>query len=319
MPNSTSYAQLKQLTRDFIDDGTTTFDDRAIERAIIAGLETVTNARNWSWFRTDLTIQTIAPYETGTVSITKGATTVTGVGTTFTSAMVGRFIQFDNERTLYRVVTFTSTTSLEVEDPYIDTTLSGASYAVQAIVYDLPVNFKRLRDIIDVADIRTMKQIPSDQMRLLMANYAGSADTFLYAIRTQHQATGMALWMYPPPDSVESYWLTYDRFAGWRNATTGAYERSPTLDTSLVDWDANHTSLVDWDANQIGLLRKAIIMEAYDEAGSPKAGRAERKYYGALGPAMKDDEKGGGRKFMGNSGGRLPSVDSFRVSNNVQG
>lgn len=78
-------------------------------------------------------------YTTGSVSI-DSAGNVTGVGTTFTSAMVGKGFQALGQTSWYRVKTFTSTTVIVIEDDLDDVTsaytggviASGTTYTIQA-------------------------------------------------------------------------------------------------------------------------------------------------------------------------------------------
>jgi hypothetical protein len=82
-------------------------------------------------------------YTTGTISLTNGDATVTGSGTTFTSSMVGRYLEYNEE--WYKISTFTSTTSLELEYEFEGTTGTGLSYTVGEVsvlpedYQDLPV------------------------------------------------------------------------------------------------------------------------------------------------------------------------------------
>lgn len=62
----------------------------------------------------------------GTVSVTNGSTTVTGSGTSFTSALnVGDMIKVDADGTWYKVAAIGSNTSLTLETAYAGTTASG--------------------------------------------------------------------------------------------------------------------------------------------------------------------------------------------------
>jgi len=71
---------------------------------------------------------------TGTVAITAGDETVTGTDTTFTSSMVGRwFCETDGTvptGNWYRVASFASATSIELETTFEESSLSGASYVI---------------------------------------------------------------------------------------------------------------------------------------------------------------------------------------------
>lgn len=78
-------------------------------------------------------------YETGTVSIDADGV-VTGSGTTFTSAMVGRGFKAVGHSQWYRVKTYTSGTEIVIEDDRDDITsdytggvISGAAYVIEAV------------------------------------------------------------------------------------------------------------------------------------------------------------------------------------------
>lgn len=55
----------------------------------------------WSFRKRDTVIQTVAPYNAGTVAVTPGSPTVTGAGTAWTSAMLGRQIRIAGENTFF--------------------------------------------------------------------------------------------------------------------------------------------------------------------------------------------------------------------------
>lgn len=78
----------------------------------------------------------IEDYTTGTISVTNGDATITGSGTTFTAAMVGRHIRpttSSSDALWHRIDTFTSTTSLEVENVWGGESGSGLSYIIGEI------------------------------------------------------------------------------------------------------------------------------------------------------------------------------------------
>src|SRR5687768_16580200 len=58
----------------------------------------------WSYRRRDTVIQTVAPYSTGTVTVAAGSGTVTGAGTAWTAAMVGRQIRIAGEYTFFYIL-----------------------------------------------------------------------------------------------------------------------------------------------------------------------------------------------------------------------
>lgn len=69
-------------------------------------------------------------YDTGTVALNTGDTTVVGTGTTWTSAMVGRYIFLDGS--WYEITAFTDTTHITI-DTYQGANLSGSDYSLANI------------------------------------------------------------------------------------------------------------------------------------------------------------------------------------------
>lgn len=68
---------------------------------------------------------------TGTVTVDVTTGVVTGAGTTFTAAMVGKGFKADGHSTWYRVKTFSSTTSIVIEDDLddVDSAYTGGAIA----------------------------------------------------------------------------------------------------------------------------------------------------------------------------------------------
>lgn len=69
-------------------------------------------------------------YSAGTVAVTNGSMTVTGTGTSWTSAMVGSFFKINGSSTVYRVASVTTPTSLSLTTPYSGSTGSGLAYRI---------------------------------------------------------------------------------------------------------------------------------------------------------------------------------------------
>lgn len=72
-----------------------------------------------------------ADYTDSTVSIANGGVTVTGGATTFTAAMVGRYISFNTgDDLLYEISAYTSATSITIAKPYQGVTVSAGAYKI---------------------------------------------------------------------------------------------------------------------------------------------------------------------------------------------
>lgn len=77
-------------------------------------------------------------YTTGTITATNSSATITGSGTTFTSAMIGRYFQVTDtsgtgDGNWYRITGFTSPTSLTIENKYDGLTVSGKTFTISEI------------------------------------------------------------------------------------------------------------------------------------------------------------------------------------------
>lgn len=84
-----------------------------------------------------------AVFTAGTVSVTQGAAIVTGVGTGWTSALVGRYFKI-GQRAWYRIVAFTSGTSISLEKAWEDTSLSAQKYEIAGLRFLLPSDAERV-------------------------------------------------------------------------------------------------------------------------------------------------------------------------------
>jgi len=73
----------------------------------------------------------LCAYRTGTATFTNGQTAVTGSGTTWTAAMVGRMIHRDADGTDYKIASRSSNTAIALATAYAGSTGSGA-YTIQA-------------------------------------------------------------------------------------------------------------------------------------------------------------------------------------------
>jgi hypothetical protein len=72
----------------------------------------------------------VADYFDGTISTTQNDATVTGSGTTFTADMVGRWFRAGTGGQWYKITSFTSTTSIELETVFEESSVSGSGYLI---------------------------------------------------------------------------------------------------------------------------------------------------------------------------------------------
>lgn len=142
MQFSTIYARVESLAN-------VTNQRALIKDAIQTGLYRAT-AIDLPYLMTDGSITTVAPYTTGTASITNGSTAVAGTLTVWTAAMVGRKIRFGSDTPWYRIAARTSNTAITLENVYQGTANTAATFEIYQDEYKLPADmdvYKVLRQI----------------------------------------------------------------------------------------------------------------------------------------------------------------------------
>lgn len=115
--------------------------------------QTILSAHPWTRLNKTFTLQIPVKYDTGTVAILNGATTVTLTGGTFTQAMDQRRIRIAADDPFY-VLSFTDGTHVELDRPYEDTDQTVATFRIWQPVFVLP------------ADVDYLKSISSSRMNL---------------------------------------------------------------------------------------------------------------------------------------------------------
>jgi hypothetical protein len=99
-------------------------------------LRFVATSRNWKWYNRMVTVDLNPPYSTGTISITKGAATVTLVGGTFPSWAAKGVLVYGGQ--VYDVSTRDGDTQLTLADNWGRDSISGESYVLAQYEYALP-------------------------------------------------------------------------------------------------------------------------------------------------------------------------------------
>jgi hypothetical protein len=95
-------------------------------------------------------ITTTAPYATGTVTSVVGSTTIVGVGTTWTSAMVGRKFQIQGDQGHYYISVVNSPTNITLAVPYQGTAQSGVTYNIYKDEYKLASDVQSYNTIVQI-------------------------------------------------------------------------------------------------------------------------------------------------------------------------
>lgn len=150
-----SYTGLRNLLGDLTNNASSanlTLGDKLINNAI----REIISGGNWDFLEKTKLAFTVVDYTTGTVNaVTNNSRTITGSGTTWTTAMVGRYIRVASSTTAtasgddvwYPIKSVESATSLTIAEVYNGTTRASpmaGSYIIRELFYDLPADLEKL-------------------------------------------------------------------------------------------------------------------------------------------------------------------------------
>jgi len=103
-------------------------------------------------------------YTTGTVTtLANGGTTVTGSGTTWTAAMVGRYIRITSDGEWYKITARASNTSITIEKPYQGTAISAGSEAYT--IGELPIVPEAYQDLLWIRPVGIYYLLKGDEKK----------------------------------------------------------------------------------------------------------------------------------------------------------
>lgn len=164
--------------------------------------EEIWRSRRWSFRRRTGQITAVSDYSTGGIlTLTQADTAVTGTGTTWTAAMVGRHLRPTNNSSAadirdYRITVFGSTTTLTIENPYEGSSISSSTaYTIYQKEYRLPPDFAQLEvpkqtvgpvvmGIVTRAELEAMDPIDNQSGDAYWLADAGYSTTSLYSTGT---------------------------------------------------------------------------------------------------------------------------------------
>lgn len=179
------------------------------------------NAHPWPERVVDAIVSTVAPYETGTVALTNGATTCVGTGTTFPSASpTVRKIALSMGSPWYRT-TYVSGTSLTLARNYLEDTETAASFVLYQDEYDVAAAAKNIQGVYLILDRTRGKTTPLPQAFLDAAAFTpdqtGAPSS--WSPCTETTAGTPRIRLHPVPDDTYGLVVRYEKV--WTDLTSG--------------------------------------------------------------------------------------------------
>lgn len=148
-----------------------------------------------------------AAHTTGTVSVSAGATTVTGVGTGWTtgnrpSGEIGKYIRFNGEPMQYRITAVAGATSLTIERAYEGASnLSGVTYEITDEEFAAPTRLRSVEEILQDLSGHWLRPIDADALNAqrLFVRSTGVPQQWAFEWRTVSSYKTLYLRVNPAP------------------------------------------------------------------------------------------------------------------------
>src|ERR1035438_4587926 len=170
-----------------------------------------------------MTLQTTAPYSTGTVAVVNGSNAITLSGGTWTAAMSGMKFYLvappaaidspypDPAVGPIYTFTFVTGTTGTLDRAYGEATNTAAPYSIFQHIYTLPANCGLLRDDAITNSFGTMKRFSWGQLNDGDATRSQTGEPWSWASHMDDASTppNMRVEVYPVPDAVYTLPLEY--------------------------------------------------------------------------------------------------------------
>lgn len=231
----------------------------------------------WRRVRQQAVIQTVAVYETGTVAVTNGVNTVTGAGTTFTSAMTGRMFRIAAENAYYEF-TFVSTTSGTLDRTYEGTTATGASYKIAQSVFQLPTTCRYVEETRLLDPPRDLLKKTQAEMSTIAPHRGlyGNPQFFSHFMDDASDPPRGQIEFYPIPDKIKSIPLWFISEPATLTATAtnmlvwmrpGALKAGVMAD--ILRHQKDHLGAQGYEAQFELLVADMVRTHSFEQAGVP--------------------------------------------------
>lgn len=244
-------------------------DNLLLKNYINARYRQILEANDWRRLIKTGTIQSVAPYDTGSITILNGATSGTGSGTTFTSLMTGRRLRPAGRNESY-TFTYVSATSFTIERPYEGDDLTAGGYKIYRSIYALPADCERIESVkvprmqwdLDAVGREYLDERNPDRL------WYGAPEWYAPADDSTDDPPLNQIELDPIPDRAEGYPIRYRVLVG--DLTTTA--------SKILPWVNEYAIIAGVESDMLALMK--------DYAG---AGYKEQMFQGLVQGMLKQD------------------------------
>jgi hypothetical protein len=156
-------------------------------------------------------LQTLAPYSTGTVSLTQGSAAVAGIGTVFAAGMSGMALRVTGRDEIYQFTQMDATDGV-LDRGYEGPTGAGLAYTLFQHIYVMPADCRILENTaFDSFTYGPMQRMSRAQLNASSPNGAELGKPRIWASYMDDNSTPprMQVQLYPAPDKVIGIPFTY--------------------------------------------------------------------------------------------------------------
>lgn len=226
----------------------------------------------WTFMEGRESIVTIPDYSTGTVSVSSGSATVTGAGTTFTTAHGDGtyYMQFSGSNDWYRVSARASNTSVTIEQPYAGTTnLSASAFILRKIFYSLSSACDRIIDIRNWQTPLKIVQVDARTLDDIRPNPQSTNSSYGYLAWGYDSSGNIQVSPYPFPSDARLLEIRTNK----RPVDMSSGSDSPSVPNK-------YAHVLAWGAISVGyaFLRKFDIAEAWSSRTEGRIADMKREF-----------------------------------------
>jgi hypothetical protein len=181
---------------------------RGVVQAINEVVDEFRLKSTWSFWFKESTFRSIAEYTTGTVSATQDSTSITGSGTTWTSAMTGRKIRIGNTESY--TFTYVGATSGTISPAYVGESVSDKTYSIFQDLYAVNSDVDTIIDVFDMTNNFYVALTTREATQLWQnPGYAQPLTGRSVAVASYDASNNIQLLLSPPPTSAALYRYNY--------------------------------------------------------------------------------------------------------------
>lgn len=147
---------------------------------VINAFRRLAESRRWSWLVKFGQFIAPAVYNTGTVTVTQNFTTVTGVGTAWTAAMVGRQFRVGLNAPIYTIAQFNSATSIDLDSVWGSDTAATQTYQIYQCYFTPPSDFHQFITVYDPSfNWRLFLDAQQDEINIMDAQRGNVGNSYV--------------------------------------------------------------------------------------------------------------------------------------------